>query len=789
MAGLTSVQREREHARAGEGAESVSADLFAGGGEMGAIMRATDWSATRLGPVQHWPQSLKTMLGVVLGSRFPMLLWWGPELLHLYNDAYRPILRDKHPASLGAPAAQVWAEVWDVAGPMARGVQEGGPATWTEDLQLFIHSGSMAEETYFTFSYSPVPGDDGRVGGLLNTVQETTAKVQGERQIRMLHDLVARAADATSEHQAYQVAAEVLSANALDLPFVLLYVLNARADEARLVAANGLEDGDGRAQPACVRIEGDEGSASWPLAEALRSAREVVVDELASRFGPLPVGRWNARPERAIVLPLYRADLSLPYAFLVAGISPHRALDDRYLNFFRATADQVTSVLANARAYEAEKKRAEALAEVDRAKTDFFSNVSHELRTPLTLILGPTETLLRQHHANPETQRQLDVIARNARTLLRHVNDLLDIAKLEAGKTAASYAQVDLARLLRLSASHFEAMATERLIAMRVHAPAVVPAQVDVEKMQRVLLNLLGNAFKFTPDGGKVTCRLETQGSLVRIVVDDSGPGVAAELREAIFERFRQAEQGAARRFGGTGLGLAIAREFLQLHAGTIRAEASPEGGARFVVELPIRAPAGVPVRSDDQLSTLHEGQDTLYTADLAPIAKAEPGPGDSSRPLVLVIEDNREMNRFIAQALAGRYRVACAYDGAAGLVRALALKPDLIVSDVMMPRMTGEQLVRGLRMHAVLDAVPIIMLTAKSDDQLRVTLLREGVQDYLSKPFQPAELLARVANLLAADAGRRSLRSELASRNREMQNLAARVRELESMLAEREQL
>jgi hypothetical protein len=224
---------------------SVSApemDLFASGGEMGAIMRSTDWSKTKLGPVEDWPKSLRTMLGVVLGSRFPMLLWWGPDLLHLYNDAYRPILRDKHPASLAAPAAQVWAEVWDVAGPMARSVQEGGPATWTEDLQLFINNGGMAEETYFTFSYSPVPGDDGRVGGLLNTVQETTAKVQSERQSRMLHDLAARAADAKSEDEAYRIAAEVLSANELDLPFVLLYVLNEKADDAQLVGVSGWKE-------------------------------------------------------------------------------------------------------------------------------------------------------------------------------------------------------------------------------------------------------------------------------------------------------------------------------------------------------------------------------------------------------------------------------------------------------------------------------------------------------------------------------------------------------------------
>ena len=766
--------------------DSAFANLFSGGGEMGAIMRSTDWSKTKLGPVEDWPRSLQTMLGVVLGSRFPMLLWWGPELLHLYNDAYRPMLRDKHPASLAAPAAEIWAEVWDVAGPMAHSVQQGGSATWTEDLQLFINSGSMAEETYFTFSYSPVPGDDGSIGGLLNTVQETTAKVQSERQIRMLHDLAARAADAKTEDEAYRIAAEVLSANELDLPFALLYVLN-ESDDAQLVAVSGWNEYDGPAKPGHVRIHNAQDSTSWPFAEALGNAREVIVEDLCSRFGQLPVGRWNARPERAILLPLSRAGQP-PYAFLVAGISPHRALDEQYLKFFLATADQVSAVMANARAYEAERKRAEALIDIDRAKTDFFSNVSHELRTPLTLILGPTETLLKQTELVADTRRQLEVIARNARTLLRHVNDLLDIAKLEAGKTAVSYAEVDVARLLRLAASHFESLATEQRIAFRVAAPEILLAQVDIEKVQRVLLNLLANAFKFTPKGGIVACRLESREYGVRILVDDSGPGVAPEFRDAIFERFRQAEEGAARQYGGTGLGLAIAREFLQLQGGTISVEKSPAGGARFVVELPLHAPPGVSVSDQGDFSAISGGQGGLFTAELTPIAGMKRDPGESSRQLVLVIEDNREMNDFIAETLGAHYRVACAYDGAEGLVRALALKPALIVSDMMMPRMTGAQLVRGLRMHSVLDAVPIMMLTAKADDELRVTLLRDGVQDYLTKPFLPDELLARVANLLAPDAARQSLRSELAHRNREVQSLTMRLQELEAALGERAQ-
>ena len=436
-------------------AENAAAELFAGGGEMSALMRSTDWSKTKLGPVESWPRSLKTMVGVVLGSRFPMVLWWGPELLHLYNDAYRPILRDKHPASLAAPMAQIWAEVWDVAGPMVRSVQEGGPATWTEDLQLFINSGGMAEETYFTFSYSPVPGDDGALGGVLNTVQETTAKVQSERQIRMLNDLSARAAEAKAEEEVYRIAADTLFANELDLPFVLFYRLDEKGEVAQLVAAGGWADYAGPAKPAQLSVSGDVDGVCWPIAEVVRSARDLVVEDLAARFGPLPVGRWNACPNQAIILPLSRAGRSTPYALLVAGISPHRALDDRYRRFFQATADHVMAVMAAARAYEAEKSRAEALAEIDRAKTTFFSNVSHEFRTPLTLLLGPLETLLANPALGAEDRQRLDQMQRNALRLLRLVNALLDFSRMEAGRHSARFVPTDLARYTADLASAF----------------------------------------------------------------------------------------------------------------------------------------------------------------------------------------------------------------------------------------------------------------------------------------------------------------------------------------------
>jgi signal transduction histidine kinase len=450
--------------------------------------------------------------------------------------------------------------------------------------------------------------------------------------------------------------------------------------------------------------------------------------------------------------------------------------------------------------------------ELDQLKTQFFANVSHELRTPLTLIIGPTERVLASARLSARERRDLQVVARNARTLHRHVNDLLDVSRLEAGKIEVEYASVDLAQMIRLSAAHFEALAEERQITLLLDTPESMPAQLDPEKLERVLVNLLSNAFKFVPDRGSVVCRLEAQDGWATITVCDSGPGIAPELREAIFERFRQGEGGATRRFGGTGLGLAIAREFVELHGGTIKAGDAPEGGAAFIVRLPVIAPRGARLSAGPadlrkmteeiarqpvaELRVLAaEAAESRGRPELVPPAAVEtPGPASSAEPLplVLVIEDNREMNRFITESLSARYRTATAFNGREGLERALALGPDLILSDVMMPEMSGDQLVQQIRSHPALDGIPIIMLTAKADDELRVRLLRAGAQDYLMKPFTVEELCARVSNMIQIKRGRQLLQQELASRNQDIEELARLValrnRELQAALAARRQ-
>lgn len=422
----------------------------------------------------------------------------------------------------------------------------------------------------------------------------------------------------------------------------------------------------------------------------------------------------------------------------------------------------------------------EKLKEVDQLKTQFFANVSHELRTPLTLILGPTQNLLRTAQGLSEDQRRdLEVVERNARILLRHVNDLLDVARLEASKMEANYSEVDLTQLVRLTASYFESLVEEKHLSFIVETPPTLPAEIDAEKLQRVFLNLLSNAFKFTPAGGTIRYSLQTAQEQAIITVADSGPGIRPELREVIFERFRQGDGGATRHHSGTGLGLAIAKEFVELNNGTIGVSSATEGGASFRLEIPLKAPAGVTLYEAQPLSQTISVQQEITRQTLEELQKpALTAPGASTsikaeQPLVLVVEDNLEMSRFISHALAEEYQVATAFDGQEGLEKALELVPDLILSDVMMPRLSGDQLVHEIRSFPKLAAVPIVLLSAKANEELRVQMLREGAQDYLLKPFSVEELGARISNLVAMKRTREILQGELTSQSQNLTDLA----------------
>ncbi|MDI1433982.1 ATP-binding protein [Polyangium sorediatum] len=740
---------------------------LAGGGEMGALMRSFDWSRTPLGPVSGWPTSLKMMTGVVLNNRFPMLIWWGPEFIQaVYNDAYRPILGNKHPASLGAPGSEVWAEIWDVVSPMAQSVLEGGPSTWSEHLLLWMQRRGFVEETYCSFSYSPVPDDEGRVGGVLVTVHETTEQIQDDRQLRMLRDLAAHSVDAQSAEQACRTAATIFATNHADLPFALLYLADGREGEARLVGESGLVGYEGPAKPAALPLRGDRSRAAWPLAAAARMGREVLVEDLAARFGALPGGGWGDPPARALVLPLVRTGQPEPYGFLVAGVSPHRLLDERYRGLFRLAADQVVTTISNARANEEARARAEALAAIDRAKTAFFSNASHELRTPLTLILGPVEDALASD-AGALRGEGLRWVHRSTMRLAKLVNALLDFSRIEAGRIHAAYEPTDLAALTVDLASAFRSAFERAGLVFEIDCPALPePVFVDADMWEKIVLNLLSNALKFTFEG-KVRVALRAAESHVALTVEDTGTGIAAHELPRLFERFYRIQGARARTHEGSGIGLALVQELARLHGGRIEVTSELGRGTTFLVEIPLGA-AHLPadrVRSEPAPPSCRIGAAAPYVEEAlrwlpdegadagdvpsAPRLPVEPALGaraSTPNARILLADDNADMRAYVGRILGEHWQVEAVGDGAAALEAARASRPDLVLTDVMMPNLDGFGLLRALRDDAALGDVPVIMLSARAGEECRVEGLQAGADDYLSKPFSARELVARVA-------------------------------------------
>jgi signal transduction histidine kinase len=431
--------------------------------------------------------------------------------------------------------------------------------------------------------------------------------------------------------------------------------------------------------------------------------------------------------------------------------------------------------------------------ELSELKTQVFANVSHELRTPLTLILGPVQKLREAGNLGDEQRAALTMVERNAHLLLGHVSDLLELSRVDSVGVELNKRPTDAGLLIRTLASSFRELANQLHVQYEVDLPRLGKSMLlDTEKLERIAMNLLANAFKFTPRGGRVAFRVRlvttadspTQSELV-LTVDDSGPGIRKEDRGRVFERFRQLDGKPNRAFGGTGLGLAIVKEFVAAYSGTVDIEDSREGGARFVVRLPVEP-------SEQQVDSERDGlPSSLSSAEMLALQTRPPtdrqlDPG-VDLPLILVVEDNTDMNRFVCSSLSGEFQVASAFDGPQALARLELLTPDLIVTDFMMPRMSGDEFVHALRSNPALRDIPVLVLTARDDAELRVRVLSDGVQDWLTKPFTVPELVVRARNLISARRARAVLREELTTREFDLGELALqlaeRKRQLESLL------
>ncbi len=694
-------------------------DLEMVGGQMGALIRTHDFSESKLGPRELWPQSLRTALSICLSSRFPMIIFWGPHLCVLYNDAYIPIFAKKHPGILGKTGFEAWGEVWDVIDPMFKSVMERGEATWSEDQLLLLERKGFVEEVYLTWSYSPISDESGGVGGVFTAVFETTERVLGERRLRTLRELGEQAAQAKTTPEACQAAIATLGKNQHDLPYAMLYLLDADATNLRLAAQVGVSEGTA-ASPLVAALNE---TAGWPLAEAVRSGEPQIVRDVEPRLGRLPGGVWPEASHSAVVLPIGSAEAGRSFGVLVAGTSPRLELDASYLDFLKLVSNHLASALANAHSYEEERRRAEALTEIDRAKTAFFSNVSHEFRTPLTLMLGPIEDALRKpEHALAGAD--LDTAHRNSLRLLKLVNSLLDFSRIEAGRAQATYQPTDLAGFTRELAGAFEPAMERAGLRYDIECkPLPQPVFVDVEMWEKIVPNLISNAFKFTFEGS-VQIRVLDGGDCARLEVEDTGIGIAAEDQARLFERFQRVEGARSRTHEGTGIGLALVQELVKMHGGTIQVSSEPGRGTRFIVLIPY----GVAHLPQERIgATRLQASTALKSAafveealrwlpssgvDSSPSADATHAPTAEPRARVLVADDNADMRGYLSRLLSEHWAVEAVANGAEALVVVRQCPPDLVLADVMMPMLDGFGLVKELRADARMAAIPIILLS-----------------------------------------------------------------------------
>jgi signal transduction histidine kinase len=782
--------------------ESQLPDFLSGGGEMGKVIQSMDWSKTPLGPIESWSQSLRTTVSLCLASNFPISIAWGPEHTQIYNDGYWPICGAKHPDSMGQNFVECWASPWPVIGESFERAL-AGQTSYLENQRMFLDRNGYLEETFFTFSFSPIRDETGGVGGLFHPVTEQTAKMLSERRTRALRDLAARTGGKSKAvEEVFTLTAEVLAEYDLDLPFTLFYLLDSDEKSARLVANTGLNK-ETTASPSQIELNN---ACFWDLTDSANSEQSSQV-VLGEQWHSLSCGPYPEPPKTAFILPIVPPGSENVFAILIAGVSARLPVDEAYQAFYELLVATITASIANAQAYEKERKRAEALAEIDRAKTAFFSNVSHEFRTPLTLMLGPLEEALSDQSADPKTQHErLDMVYRNTLRLKKLVNTLLDFSRIEAGRVQAHYQPTDLPALTQDLASMFRSAIEQVGLELVVDCPTLSePIYVDRDMWEKIVLNLLSNAFKHTFEG-KITVRLSTTENGIKLCIQDTGVGIPTEQLPHLFERFHRVPNARSRTHEGSGIGLALVHELVKLHGGTILADSTLDCGTTLKVFIPsgkIHLPATQvemepPLLSTDSntkpfieealrwlpeetSATLSQNDSSGTEIDTIWMSITHPG-----KARILLADDNLDMRAYVSRLLQPYCEVEAVSDGLAALAATRRSLPDLILSDIMMPQMDGFEFLKALREDPALEAVPIIFLSARAGNEAKVEGLTAGANDYLVKPFNAAELLARVKTNL--DLHRIRYQSEIKKLNAELeQRITERTIQLQTVNKELE--
>lgn len=728
--------------------------------EMGRLFREKDWSTTVLGSTDQWPRELIGALGIALSSRYPIVLFWGADLTMLYNDAWRPVLGNKHPQFLGKPGKEAWPEIWDIIGTMLESVLETGVATWIDDYLLVLNRYGYSEEAYFTTSYSPIHLADGSIGGAFCAVQETTEKVISARRFALLRSLGTTANRMDPVHKSLSDAAEVLRANSKDVPIYALYL----ADDAHATLTESTNGLPARLAPPSVAI--DERFHNFQ-----NTPFDIEHHQIAS-------AAWGDSVRQAIWLPLPGAGLSKPIGYLLLGINPRHGFDEEYRGFASLLAGQLAVAINNSLAYEKELERAKALAQLDRAKTIFFNNISHEFRTPLTLMLGPLEILLRRPH-DDETKNELQTVHRNALRLLRLVNTLLDFSRIEAGKYEARFEPTDLSTFTTDLASLFRSAIEHAGLSFEVSCdPLSEPAYVDRDAWEKIVFNLISNAFKFTLEGA-IRIKVRQLDDVFELSVTDTGIGVPEDELPNVFRRFHRVRAEGARTHEGSGIGLAMVSELTRLHDGEVKATSEIGKGTQFTVTIP---------RGFQHLPPDHVAQEAGSAEIRHAMAFVEEAKGwlkgaenkddqnllvarAQSMQSILVADDNADMRDYLVRLLSPLWAVKAVSNGREAWNAIQELKPDLLIADIMMPEMSGLKLLDAVRSSKDNAHLPVLLLSAKAGEEARAEGIEAGADEYLVKPFPARELYARVTRLLQQRQSEQTLETAVRERTEQLEN------------------
>ncbi|HVQ17350.1 MAG TPA: response regulator, partial [Vicinamibacterales bacterium] len=631
---------------------------------------------------------------------------------------------------------------------------------------------------HMSFAVSSIREDDGAPTALLVTLRETTERVLIARLVDCLDALSTRCFPAETTEEACRMASEVMDGYLRDMPFTLMYLVDKDRKHARLAAHSGLASTPEDVAPAVVSLDADRGFSAWDIAAVV--ARQAAVETQGVRDRMLPHLRDPSfAPQLAITVPL--ADPSGGVGgVLVMGTNPMRpASEGRRLS--SAVAARLTTAIANAKVKQQTRERAEALAALDRAKTLFLSDVSHEFRTPLTLLLSPLDDVLARRSLGESDRELLQTSRRAAARLLKLVQSMLDFSRAEAGRLQVAFEAADLAAetadLVSLFRSTFE---RARLGLVVECAPLPEPVFVDRDMWEKIVLNLVSNAFKFTLKG-EVRVTLSAQNEWVALEVCDTGCGIAEADLSRVFERFHRGQTTHARTAEGSGIGLSLVHELVKLHGGTIEVASVVNQGTTVTV----RMRRGTKHLPSEQVSVTRR---TTAVAAAAPFLEEASGwiAGDESSgesrkakaaaankrrttaPVVavdseeriLVVDDNSDMRRYLRRILQEHWKVDTATDGMAALTKVRKSPPDLLIADLMMPGLDGLSLLGALRDDPRLADIPVMVLSARANEDASIDALSAGADDYLPKPFAARELMARVAVQLARSRLRRAERA-----------------------------